>query len=306
MPSSTSNVKFEKKAIFIAVFQFLFVMVVVLPTNLTGGKDKKGFGKTTFNIVQLEKNQTILVPRIILTIVNFILVCTIGFLFYKNLIKIKDEHSTRTVMIRGLPESTNTDDLKTHFSELGASVLEVVYHKDCNQVMKIDEEREPARKSRLTAQRLAGSTRKHPLTSSRIGRLCSCLKIALLFTGPCFCSCCVCSCLGFCSPEPVNAVSYYSQKEEELTKQQENARNTSMAKWTGIAFVSFDSKRQAKSIVKLHKKPINFRKTTTTMTSVSQQLEVGQWTMKMAPLPKNIRYKTLNKNIQQERLFVRA
>jgi hypothetical protein len=47
-------------------------------------------------------------------------------------------------MIRGLPESTNTDDLKTHFSELGASVLEVVYHKDCNQVMKIAEERESA------------------------------------------------------------------------------------------------------------------------------------------------------------------
>ncbi len=80
-----------------------------------------------------------------------------------------------------------------------------------------------------------------------------------------------------------------------------------MAKWTGIAFVSFDNKRQAKSIVKLHKKPwFNFRKTTTTMTSVSQQREVGQWTMKMAPLPKNIRYKTLNNNIQQERLFVGA
>jgi hypothetical protein len=58
--------------------------------------------------------------------------------------KIKVKHPTRTVMIRGLPESTNTDDLKTHFSELGASVLEVVYHKDCNQVMKIAEERESA------------------------------------------------------------------------------------------------------------------------------------------------------------------
>jgi hypothetical protein len=41
----------------------------------------------------------------------------------------------------------------------------------------------------------------------------------------------------------------------------------------------------------------NFRKTTTTMTSVSQHLEVGEWTMKMAPLPKNIRYRTLNNNI---------
>ncbi len=50
----------------------------------------------------------------------------------------------------------------------------------------------------------------------------------------------------------------------------------------------------------------NFRKTTTTMTSVSQHLEVGEWTMKMAPLPKNIQYKTLNNNIQQERLFVGA
>jgi hypothetical protein len=81
--------KFEKKAIFISVFQFLFAMVVVLPINLTGGKDKKGFEKTSFNNVQLEKNQTILVPRIILTIVNFILVCTIGFLFYKNLKKLR-------------------------------------------------------------------------------------------------------------------------------------------------------------------------------------------------------------------------
>jgi hypothetical protein len=48
MPSSTSNVKFEKKAIFIAVFQFLFAMVVVLPINLTGGKDKKRIRKDFF------------------------------------------------------------------------------------------------------------------------------------------------------------------------------------------------------------------------------------------------------------------
>lgn len=187
---------------------------------------------------------------------------------------------SRTLMITDIPRRyCEITSLEQHFKECYAEyvVQSINLAYDINKVSKLEQERIASYQARLYCdERLKSAGKK-------------------LHVYPHMCAY-ICSFCGISNPHVIDAIDYYTEKEEVLKNKIEQAKAAALTQPLGIAFVTMDSIEAAKRIYEDHK--FRWRNCTRNppLSSMSHLLQPHLWSVTFAPPPNDIFWENLSES----------
>ncbi|XP_026197331.1 CSC1-like protein 1 [Anabas testudineus] len=260
---------------------------VILPVNLTGklmSDDPGNFGRTT--VGNLPEQDKLLWLHTVFAVLYLAL--TVGVLrHHTSKIKGMRRETTRNALfVCSVPKTATEEDVKRHFTEAYPTccVSAVTLGCDVAKLMHLDKQRKRAGTNLHYYECVLQKTGKHELIDPRR---------------------CVCCCS---NSEKVDAIEYYSAKENNLLQELREEAELAPQRHLGIAFVTLQTEAMAKYILK----DFNALKcggkscccnNEPQPSSNSKTLKVNKWSVSYAPHPKNVYWANLS--VQGIRWYMR-
>ena len=269
--------KFQRHLIAFMAIMTVVCICVILPINFQGDLQGKeaDFGHTT--ISNLGGTDQLLWIHVVIVILFFPLGIFIMRKFSVNL-KIEEYAeeciSGRTLMISGIPERyCNKNDLTRHFNEAypDFDIEEIQIAYDVSALTALDIRRERAVRARQFCENYVA---KHGAGQQMRPRPCGM----------------VCGCCG----KSVDALTFYTKEEEELTAEVEREKLRIRTKSIGIAFVTFTRLSGAKRVRSEFGLKCYCRRKQPSHSSLDDKLKPCKWGMRFAPPPEDIYWQNLS------------
>ncbi|KAK6183528.1 hypothetical protein SNE40_010997 [Patella caerulea] len=260
--------------IYVAIICVLSICVI-LPVNFQGNilGNATEFSHTT--IGNVPTNSPLQWVHAVFSVIYLLIVVFIVRHFHVNLEFEEDEQVSRTLFISNIPKDRCfQNQLKEHFHEAypEVSVDDIQFAYNITKLVQLDKKRERAAEAKLHSTNELSTSGTRPLMRPYpCGHLCGC-------------DCCGC--------KQVDAMDYYTEKEERLTKQCEQEKVHAYQDPIGIAFVTFQSEVMAEKVRTDFR--ANCKGTHNPQTSGKYlELAVQDWEVKFAPAPDNVYWENL-------------
>lgn len=278
-PDAVQYLSFQRYIILYMVILTIISVGIILPVNFQGTLegDSKVFGHTT--ISNLPPNSPYLWCHVIFSI----LLLPLGVYFMRHFsVNLKFEEQTTvscTLMITDIPKDKCTKSaLYQHFLDAypECTIKEVQLAYNIKELITLNDKRVAAGDAKAWSENFLKDYGKR-------------LQIR-----PYRCSW-VLRCCDRCGCRKVDAIDFYSGKEDLLMSEVEKERVLAMEKALGICFITFQSEDMAFKIYKDHQHSCRCGKNPPT-SKVSAELEPYRWGVENAPPPDDIQWKNLSSN----------
>ena len=240
------------------------------------------FGHTT--ISNLPSNHGVLWVHIIVGILFMPLGIFIMRKFSVSLrIEVEDsaEVSSRTLMLDGLPrEYCKKDVIIRHFQEaypdLQIDDVQIAYY--VSKLCHLNDQLEMAQRGVSFCENYnrKNSGRKLQMAPRACGLLCG-----------------LCPC---CSSSNVDALDFYKMQEGQLKQSVEFEKVQLQNKAIGVAFVTFSSLPEAKTVNRDHQRMMRWLRSSPPTSSLDNLLQPHDWSVRFAPPPEDIYWENLSRN----------
>eukprot|EP00117_Sycon_ciliatum_P016722 scpid27024/ scgid3848/ Transmembrane protein 63C len=241
---------------------------VILPANYSGKLVTEPFPRTT--VTNLDKNSNVYWLHNIFSVMYMVMVIVAMSLFARQLRKRQKKESYHTLMITQVPRSVTAEDIQAHFEEAYAQdVIDVQFAYDVSDLSKLNKQRIAAARNYL----------KYKELSEAKGSPCK------MHTRACGDKLPLCLCCG----EEVEAEPYYQSRVESLASQCVTCHGRALQNRLDIAFVTLAESSAAERVrtdYRLGRTPKS--------SSLSDQVRSKQWSVELAPLPKNLKWENLS------------
>ncbi|XP_022103768.1 CSC1-like protein 2 isoform X1 [Acanthaster planci] len=267
--------QFQRYLIILIIILCVLSIGVILPVNFSGSQElgPENFGRTT--ISNIPTNSDKLWVHTIFCMLFFLI--TVGAMrHFSTHLPYREEtdNISSTLFVTGIPlERTDASLIKQHFQEAypDVTVLDVQFAYDIAKLKKLDLQRRDARLNRLHCEGIYSKTGERPkLRQGTCGQI----------------GCCDC-----CGGPKVDAIDYYSNREEDLTRQVMEEKGHALKSNLGMAFVTVQNELMAGRIVNDY---ATLKTGPPTVSSVSKQLHSTVWSVHFAPKPDDIVWENLS------------
>ncbi|XP_072032157.1 LOW QUALITY PROTEIN: calcium permeable stress-gated cation channel 1-like [Amphiura filiformis] len=267
--------QFQRYLIVLMVIIVVLSLGVILPVNFSGTQEvgADNFGRTTISNIPNQDNK--LWVHTIFCMLYFII--TILFMrHFTTHLPYREESETvsNTMFVTGIPlERTDAQLIKQHFQEAYPDVIvtDVQFAFDIAKLKRLDTQRRDAHLNLLHCETLYQRSGERPLLRAGV-----CGQIG---------------CCDFIGGPQVDAIEYYSNLEESLTREVMDEKRIALQSNLGMAFVTVHSEAMGTKIVNDY---ATFKTGPPTVSSVSKQLHSTVWQVHFAPKPDDIIWENLS------------